>query len=159
MSENPVFAPGCFGLMATYSEDEICGSCLFKIECAVLHHRAKAQLQSFHGLLKKPSRQVDELPVKVSKIFEEHGKTIEEVRQEMFCGSNPYSVRAGFIGIVCHILLEYKTTTRAVIAAVLMKQKQYGATTADVYARHAIQILQHCGVAEIDGDKINLARG
>lgn len=160
MAETALYTPGCFGLMATYAEDEVCGRCPHKVECAVIHHRAVKQLRAFHGLPdKEPSRQVGELPVKVKKVFEELGKTVSEVKQMMWSGLNPYSLQAGFIGVVCHVVLNAEETNRAFLTEILMRRRKYNEATADVYARHSIQILQHCGVIAIEGDKIKRTRG
>lgn len=116
------------------------------------------QLRNFLGVtVKKPSRQAGSLPAKVQKIFEELGKTEEEVRLAMQAGVNPFSVREGFVGIVAHMLLHFSETTRQTIKTVLMARRGYNEATADVYARHSIQILTHCKVAELSGETIRLA--
>lgn len=160
MTEKPLYAPGCFGEAATYRDDEICRACSYNAACALAHARVLKQLREFHGFdVKEPTRQVGSLPVKVKKIFDELGKSAEEVRSEMQAGVNPYSIQASFVGIACHILLTCRETTRETLASVLRKYRGYNDATADVYARHSIQILKHCGVVSVDGEKINLTFG
>ena len=157
MTEKPLYAPGCFGLPSTFGLDEICGGCVYAKECEIVHVRALRQLRSFCGVeVKEPTRARGELPAKVKKIFEELGKSMTEVREAMQVGQNPYPLKAGFVGIACHVLLQCKTTTRKTIATVIAAHRKYSFETADIYARHAIQILCHCGAIRIDGDQIHL---
>lgn len=160
MTDRPLYAPGCFGLPAGFAEDEICGSCEFAANCKVIHLRALNQLRVFCGVeIKHPTRARGELPAKVKKIFEELGKTADEVRDAMQSGQNPYSVKAGFVSIACHVLLQCRETNRKTLAAVMSAHRKYNEGTADVYARHSIQILKHCGVITVDGEKITLVLG
>jgi hypothetical protein len=156
MSEYPLYAPGCFGF-AAYSEDAVCTTCPYVADCAPLAQRKLVQLRSTYGFEVKPSRQVGELALKVRKIFDDLGKTVDEVRRAMQEGMNPYSIRAGFVGLACYVLLKRKVTTREAIITVLMAHRDYNLATAEVYARHAIQILVYCGVAKADGNKVELA--
>lgn len=158
MNERPLYAPGCFG-SSNYADDDCCRSCPFKTQCAPLHERRMEQLRDFLGIkVKKPTRQAGSLPAKVQKIFEELGKTEEEVRRAMLSGINPYSVREGFVGIVAHLVLHLGQTTRQRAKEVLMARRGYNEATADVYARHSIQILAHCKVLEVNGDEIRLSK-
>lgn len=158
MADRPLYAPGCFGF-SVYSEDAVCGACPYAGACAPLAQRKLTQLRDHYGFQTKPTRQVGELPVKVKKIFEELGKSADEVRIAMQSGVNPYTLRAGFIGIACQVVLKRKSTTREFIAAVMVAHRKYNEATADVYARHAIQILKHCGVITTDGNKVELISG
>jgi hypothetical protein len=158
MNERPLYAPGCFG-SSSYAEDDCCRACTWRVECEPLHQRRMQQLRNFLGVeTKKPSRPSGSLPAKVKKIFDDLGKTEEEIRASMRAGMNPFSVRAGFVGIAAHLVLNFDTLTRPKLAALLKAARNYNTETADVYARHAIQILLHCKVVEMDGDTIRLVR-
>lgn len=157
MADKPPYSPGCFGLPFTFAEDEVCTVCAYASECRVVHLRAKQQLREFCGVsVKEPTRVRGQLPAKVQKIFDELGRTVDEVKQAMQAGANPYSIKASFVGIACHVLLQSRKTTRKTLAAVMSAHRGYNEETADIYARHSIQILKHCGVIDIDGDEISM---
>jgi predicted nucleotide-binding protein (sugar kinase/HSP70/actin superfamily) len=155
MSDKPLYAPGCFGF-AAHSQDEVCTTCPYVTQCAPLAQAKVAQLRATYGFQTKPRRPFGQLAVKVMKLFEDLGKTADEVRAAMQAGVNPYSMRAGFVGLACAVLLNRKSTTRELIAAVMMRYRGYNQPTADVYARHAVQILEYCGVVKTDGNKVEL---
>lgn len=160
MTERPHYAPGCFGSSIHFKADEICGACAYAAECEPVHRRAKAQLQDFFGIqVKTPTRASGALPVKVKHIFDEAGKSEQEVRDAIQNGQNPYPLKEGFLGIVCHLILSFPGIQRPAIAEALGRSRQLNRETSNTYARFALQILAHCGAVTLEGDEIKPIRG
>lgn len=160
MSDKPKYAPGCFGSALSFGDDAICRACPYAKECEPIHLRAKAQLRELFGVtVKVPTRKTGDLPVKVKRIFDELGKTSEEVREALLGGKNPYKMTEGFVGIVCQVLLSRPSPTRALCAQALSQFRGLNEETAKTYTRYALQILSYCDAISIEGDTIKLARG
>ena len=159
MLEKPAYAPGCFGKVYTFAKDAVCGACPFADHCEPARDRALDQLQSLYGVQKLPTRPSGELPVKVKQLFEELGRTEDEVRDAMIAGQNPYRVIDGPVGIVAHLLLQCGSIKRSMLSLAVQERLSFKEKTAAVYTRYAIQILTHCGAATVDGDTIKLVRG
>jgi hypothetical protein len=158
MLEKPNYAPGCFGKVYTFAADPVCGACVFAGQCEPASKRAMEQLREMFGV-KTPTRTRSGLPVKVKQVFDALGKTEEEVRDAMLSGQNPYRVSDGPVGIVAHLLLQFGKVERSHLVQAVGKHRDLGAETSSVYTRYAIQILTHCGAAEVDGSAIQIIRG
>lgn len=157
MLERLNYAPGCYGKAYCYSEDETCGACPYSTECKALQFQAKEQLRQFYGV-QAPTRKPVGLPVKVSKLFKELGKTEEEVRDAMLSGKNPYPPNESAVGVVAHCVLSAWSVSRSNVVGVVAKARNLNLETATIYTRYAIQILAHCGAITVDKDKIHLVR-
>ncbi|NKX37675.1 hypothetical protein HGG70_07050, partial [Rhodobacteraceae bacterium R_SAG4] len=67
-----------------FADDEICRACPYAKDCEPVHLRAQAQLREmFQIKVKTPTRKTGQLPVKVKQIFDELGKTKDEVREAL----------------------------------------------------------------------------
>lgn len=160
MDDRPSYAPGCFGEAIGYTGDGVCALCPYAEKCEPIHARKLEALREFLGIkVKKPTRRAGSLPVKVQKIFEELGKSTEEVRSALFANVNPYSVRAGFVGVACELLIQHRSVDRRTLSKVLEVKRQWAPETAEVYARYAFQILDYCGAVSIEGSKMKLNAG
>ena len=160
MDDRPNYAPGCFGEPVGFSGDGVCALCPYAEKCEPVHRQKLEALREFLGIkTKKPTRQAGSLPVKVQKIFDELGKSAEEVRSALLANVNPFSVRAGFVGVACELLIHRRTVDRKILAKVLETTRGWLPETAEVYARYAFQILDYCDVVSIEGDKMKMNAG
>lgn len=158
MLEKPAYAPGCFGKVYCFAEDAICGACEFADRCKPARDRANVQLQSMYGV-EAPKSKRSGLAVKPKQMFDELGKTEEQVREAMLAGQNPYRVKDGPVGIVAHLVLRLGVAKRSTLTRCVKEHRKLSDDTASVYTRYAIQILTHCGAVEVNGDAITLIRG
>lgn len=155
------FAPGCFGSALAFSaKDDLCQDCPFFSECSAKSALALEELQAYFEIPTGPAkRKSDTMSVKAQEIFEGLGKTADEIRRALMGGTNPFSMRKGFMGDVCFVLLNQPQVTRAFLTEMLQARREIKPSVADMYVRQSIQILRHCEAVAVDGDVFSLRQG
>jgi len=156
MTEKPAYAPGCFGSAIFFNGDGVCAKCVYAGECKPAHLEAQRQLREALGVKMKPKRETDALPAKVQEIFDKLDVSADEVRETMLANRNPFSLKAGFMGLICQSLIAYRIIERGLLERVLESKRGVNAETAYYYVRSGVQILQHCGVVATNKNTVRL---
>lgn len=155
MTNKPKFAPGCFGQPYGYANDPVCRKCPYSAECAPAHDAAVNALRRVYGLAEIPKRKSEVMSAKAKMLFEQLGVSEDEVAAAMSEGRSPYPA-TNPMGTICNALLIAQragvSLDRKAICEILKKRRGLADNTAMLYARHAVQILTHCGVASERSD-------
>lgn len=171
MTSIPNFAPGCFGSALAYQEEHpVCRGCKFAEQCRPMHEENLARLRAeLHVKDKRqrfemtrptesnPSPGAKVLPKKVREYCERLDRMRLNVTGNLAAGVNPFSPNSmSFLYVAAHLLMKLSKLDKPLRANLLtdayVHKLKCRESTAEAYARMALQIFQHIGaVDEIDG--------